>query len=742
MPEFLLEYLSEEIPARMQSGAARDLERLARERLAALGLAFDSLAAHAGPRRLTLVVEGLPAVQPARIEEKKGPRTAAPDTALAGFLRANGAVREELVERDGVYFLRRATGGGRVSPLLAEMAQDMARSFPWPKSMLSGDGRLRWVRPLRRLLCLFDGAIVPFTLDGLAAGEETEGHRFMGSRAAFKVSDFDSYRAGLEANRVILEADRRRDRIRDGLRQACEPRGLEPVEDHGLLEEVTGMVEWPVALLGDVDPDFLDLPAEVIRTSMRVHQRYFATRRSGAPGLAPHFVVIANLEASDGGATIVAGAARVLAARLADARFFLDEDRRAPLAARLEALAGVTFHAKLGSLRERVTRIEAMAVAIAPFLGADAGEAATAARLAKADLATAMVKEFPELQGVMGAYYAEAEGRAPAIVGAIREHYRPLGPSDRAPSEPVAMALALADKLDLLTGFFEVGEKPTGSRDPFALRRAALGIIRIVLESGASLPLRPLIAFAGLGTVAAAVGVAEARLDRLSFREALAAYVDPAGELAAADRLRAILRELAREGPDAALAFWRRMDDSAWIEDVLGFVRERLKIALREEGLRPDVCEAAFAGGDDDLARLAARARALQAFLATDDGANLLAGDKRAGNILDAERRKGALARAPARVMEGAPAEEVALIDRLAHVRARVFASLARGDFARALTELAGLREPVDAFFDKVLVNAEERAIRDNRLALLSGVRAAMREVADFSRIGGAGEGR
>ena len=553
----------------MQRGAARDLERLARERLGAHGLPFDRLETHAGPRRLTLMVEGLPAALPRRIEEKKGPRATAPEAALAGFLRSNDASREDLIERDGIVFLRRETGGGPTSPRLADMAEEIARDFPWPKSMLSAEGRLRWVRPLRSLLCLFDGEIAPMSLDGLTASDETRGHRFMGSPSPLRVGDFADYRTKLEANGVVLEADRRRELILAGIAALAEPRRLDLSPDAGLLDEVAGMVEWPVPLIGDIDPAFLDLPPEVIRTSMRVHQRYFCLRRDGEAGLAPHFIVVANMEASDGGATILAGAERVLAARLADARFFLDEDRRVPLADRLAALEGVSFHAKLGSMRERVRRIEALAVAIAPTVGADRAEAAVAARLAKADLATAMVGEFPELQGVMGGHYAAGEGYAAAIAEAVRDHYRPIGPADATPRAPTTIAVALADKLDLLTAFFEVGEKPTGSRDPFALRRAALGVIRIILEAGVTLSLRPLVAFAGLGVTAAAVGVAEEKLDRLSFREALAAFGDPADELAAADRLRGLLREAAREGPDGALAFWRRMDDVVWIEEVL-----------------------------------------------------------------------------------------------------------------------------------------------------------------------------
>jgi glycyl-tRNA synthetase beta chain len=738
MPQLLIELLSEEIPARMQAGAARDLERMARDRLSQAELTFESMRAYAGSRRLTLVVEGLPAAQADQVEERKGPRVTAPAAAVEGFLRSAGVAREDLTERDGVYFATLSRVGRGAGDIVAEMLEAIVRGFPWPKSMVWGDGGLRWVRPLQRILCLLDGEVVPLSIDGIVSGDISEGHRFMGARRPFRAGDFDAYVKALAEHYVVLDADTRRRRIVDGARALCAARGLELVEDLGLLEEVAGMVEWPTPLIGDMDPAFLDLPPEVVRTSMRAHQRYFAVRRPGVEGLAPHFVVVANIEAPDGGELIATGAARVLTARLNDARFFYEEDRRIPLSARSEVLKGVTFHAKLGSMYERVRRIEALAGEIAPRLGADPALARHAAGLAKADLATAMVGEFPELQGVMGAYYAAAEGLDGAIVAAIRDHYKPQGPNDGLPIGPVSSTVALADKIDTLVGFFEAGEKPTGSRDPYALRRTALGVIRIILAAGMALPLRPLLAFAGAGVAVSVIGsVAESRLKTLNYRQLVAEFADPAAEFAASDQLESTFRALGDMGADNALAFWRGIHDAAWIEDVLGFILDRMKVLLRDQGVRHDLCDAAFALGDDDLVRTVARVRALETFLAGDDGANLLAGYKRAGNILNAEARKGALPGGEPVVMPGAPAAEIALIDRLARTRPTLDAALAVDDFPAALSSLAALRPPVDAFFDAVLVNSPDAKERDNRLALLERVRETMERVANFSLVVG-----
>ncbi|HEX4742989.1 MAG TPA: glycine--tRNA ligase subunit beta [Caulobacteraceae bacterium] len=677
MSEFLLELMSEEIPARMQTGAARDLERMAREGLAAETLAFDEVRAFAGARRLTLLIKGLPSRQDDRTEERRGPRVGAPAQAVEGFLRSTGLAADELEERNGVLFAVISRPGQPTPTILKDLAEGIAARFPWPKSMTTGSGAFRWVRPLRRVLALFDGEIVPIEIDGLAAGNLTEGHRVMGPRGPVRVRDFGAYEEALDKRFVVLSADERRRRIVEGARTVTAAAGLHWVEDFGLLEEVGGMVEWPVAILGDMEAAFLRLPPEVVRTTMRVHQRYFAVRKGPAPDapLSPHFICIANVEAPDGGRLIAAGNARVLSARLNDARFFWDEDLKVPLADRLPRLAGVTFHARLGTLLDRVNRIEGATHVIAPLVGADLRTACEAARLAKADLASGMVGEFPELQGVMGGYYAEHEGLPAQVAAAIREHYRPQGPSDAIPLAPVSIAVALADKLDSLVGFFSIGEAPTGSRDPFALRRAALGVIRIILENGLRFSLGDL-------------------LDELCARTGLR----PGG--------------------------------------LMAFFAERLKVTLREAGRRHDLVDAVFALGDDDLVRVVARVEALSGFLASEDGANLLAAFRRAGNILAAEAKKGELpSGSPSRV--AAPAEEAALYDALQAIAPAIETALAAEDFAAAMMAMAGLRAAVDAFFDAVLVNSEVPAERANRLRLLAQVRDAMLRVADFSKVAG-----
>jgi glycyl-tRNA synthetase beta chain len=666
MPQLLLELFSEEIPARMQVQAARDLERMARERLAEQGFLPEAMTAFAGPRRLTLVIEGLPEAQADRTEERKGPRVGSPDKAMEGFLRSTGLTMDQLVDQDGVWFARIERKGRPTPEIIAEMVEAIVRNFPWPKSMTWGRGTLRWVRPLKRIVCLFDGAVVPLSIDGIVSGDVTEGHRFMGTAQPFRVKDFDTYRDGLAAHFVVLDVEERKARILDAARTLCFARNLELVEDEGLLNEVAGLAEWPTPVLGDMDPDFLDLPPEVIRTSMRTHQKYFAVRDPATGGLAPHFITVANIQAADGGAAIAAGNAKVLSARLSDARFFWDEDRKLRLEDRLEKLKGVTFHAKLGAMSDRVVRITDLARSLAPRVGADPDAAAQAARLAKADLVTGMVGEFPELQGLMGGYYAQAEGLSADVAAAIRDHYKPQGPGDALPEGPVGAALALADKLDSLTGFFGIDEKPTGSRDPYALRRSALGVIRIVLEGGIRLP----------------------------------------------------LRELAGD-------------------DLVAFFADRLKVLLRDQGKRHDLVDAVFALGDDDLVRIVARVEALDGFLTTEDGANLLAGYKRATNILKAEEKKGTMPSGPAVAMAGAPAAELALVHALAGAEPAVAKALAAEDFVSAMQALAGLRGPVDAFFEQVLVNAEDPAERDNRLRLLSQVRDAMGRVADFSQVTG-----
>jgi glycyl-tRNA synthetase beta chain len=700
MPQLLLELFSEEIPARMQGQAARDLERMARDHLAKAELAFGAVRAFAGPRRLTLVIDDLPLAQVDRTEERKGPRTNAPEKALEGFLRSTGLTIEQLEVRDGVYFGQLAKPGRTVPVIVAEMVEAIVRAFPWPKSMRWGGGSLRWVRPLKRILCMFDGQVVPFAIDGIASGDLTEGHRFMGEdHAPFAIADFDDYAKKLRARYVVLDAVERKAIILERSCAVCAARGLELVEDDGLLDEVAGLVEWPAPVLGDMDASFLDLPAEVIRTSMRVHQRYFAVRDPATGRLAPNFLVVANIEATDGGAVIAHGAARVLTARLSDARFFWTEDQKpGAIEAWLEKLNGVTFHAKLGTMAQRVERIIALAEEIAPRVGADPKLAGIAARLSKADLASGMVGEFPELQGVMGGYYVrQTLAHSPmgsglsvdeidAIADAVRDHYKPLGPSDSVPTAPVTVAVALADKLDTLVGFFAIGEKPTGSRDPFGLRRATLGVIRSVLALNRPLPLKRLVS------------------------ASLQAFSGVAG-LGKGDAL---------------------------IDDLLAFFADRLKVLLRDEGKRHDLVDAVFALGDDDLVRIVARVGALDAFLKTDDGASLLAGYKRASNILRIEEKKdGATYAGAPETLPGSAPEETALMAALAAASPQIDAAIAQEDFTGAMIALSNLRRPLDHFFDKVFVNDPDFAVRRNRLLLLSQIRAAADRVADFSRIAG-----
>jgi glycyl-tRNA synthetase beta chain len=758
MPQLLLELFSEEIPARMQERAARDLERMARERLAEQGLPPEALKTFAGPRRLTLVAEGLPPSQADRREERKGPKLGAPDQAVEGFLRSTGLSRDQLVERDGAYFAVIERPGRPTAQIVAEMVDQIVRDFPWPKSMTWGRGTLRWVRPLKRILCVFDREVAPFDIDGVESGQTTEGHRFMGSGRPFGAKDFDDYEAGLRRHFVLLDPEERKERIMDGARTLCFARNLELVEDEGLLDEVAGLAEWPTPVLGDMDPAFLDLPPEVIRTSMRTHQKYFAVRDPGAGKLAPHFITVANIDAPDGGAAIAAGNARVLSARLNDARFFWQEDRKLKLEERLEKLKGVTFHARLGALWERMERLEMLAREIAPKVGADVAKAAQAARLAKADLVTGMVGEFPELQGVMGGYYAREEGLSPLVAEAIRDHYRPAGVGDEIPDRPVTQAVALADKLDTLTAFFAIGEKPTGSRDPYALRRAALGLIRILLLAEARAPVRELVAawyrslrcFVDPGR---ALYVSTPRTTAYLGARGRAAsqefsvYLEEFDEalLEATPQVVAMDREVdvefdrlgrSRAEPEGEVLFeFRPYDEVA--PEVLGFLAERLKVLLKDQGQRYDLVDAVFALGDDDLVRIVKRVEALGRFLATEDGDNLLAGYKRAVNILRAEEKKGPLPSGRATANAATPAEEAALLNALADLEAPVAKALANEDFAAAMQALARLREPVYAFFDKVLVNSEVAAERDNRLRLLQQVREAMGRVADFSQVTG-----
>lgn len=734
MPQLLLELFSEEIPARMQAQAARDLERMARDGLGKAGLISEGLKAFAGPRRLTLVVEGLPLAQPEVHEELKGPKATAPEQALEGFLRKTGLTREQLVERDGVLFAHVHKAGRETTEIVAELVEQIVRGFPWPKSMTWGYGKLRWVRPLKRILCVFNREIVPFSIDGIEAGDLSEGHRFMAQIRVFRARDFDEYREALSGHYVVLDVEERKERILEGAKTLCFARGLELVEDEGLLDEVAGLAEWPTPILGDMDPAFLTLPPEVIRTSMRTHQKYFAVRKPGEAGLAPNFLVVANIEAPDGGKEIALGNAKVLSSRLSDARFFWAEDAKAGFEPWLKKLNGVTFHAKLGTMAERVERIALLAREIAPLVGADSDKAEQAARYAKADLASEMVGEFPELQGVMGGYYAREAGLDPEIADAIRDHYRPQGPADAVPTAPLSVAVALADKLDTLVGFFAIDEKPTGSKDPFALRRAALGLIRIVLENRLRVTISRQAIHAGRRILGQQLRNAANRQGRVLDFLRVSGDLNPEGTQSQLNEVSLRAAELlsSHSSDETPAQEWEQKRSLE-----LGlFLLDRLKVLLRDQGKRHDLVDAVFALGDDDLVRIVARVEALSAFLATEDGTNLLQGYKRAVNILKAEEKKGELPTgAPSRAAE--PAEEGALFDALAALTPKLDAALAAEDFTGAMTALAALRAPVDAFFVGVLVNSEVAAERENRLRLLQQVRDAMGRVADFSLVTG-----
>ncbi len=695
MPELLIELLSEEIPARMQARAAEDLSRLLAEALAPL--AFERARTFWGPRRIALAAE-VAAALPARRVRERGPRQGAPEAAIAGFLRKHAAERTDLVAEAGYWVLERGEAAVPTRARIGEILPPLLRRFPWPKSMRWGTSAFTWVRPLRRILCLFDGEVVPFGLaegeddgHGLVAGNLTEGHRFL-APGAFPVRSAKEWEDGLRARRVIVSAEERQLCIEAGIARLAGEAQLRLAEtDAALLEEVAGLVEWPVPLLGTIDAAFMDLPPELMRMTMRVNQRYFALAEPDG-AFAGKFAFIANIEAKDGGAAIIAGNERVLRARLADARHFYDLDRRMPLAARVPKLEHVTFHAKLGSQGARGRRIVDLTRRIAPAIGAPPALAERAALLAKADLVSGMVGEFPELQGVMGSYYALNDGEPESVATAIREHYAPKGPDDEVPTAPVSVAVALAEKLDLLCGFFAIGEKPSGSADPYALRRAALGIVRIVRENGLRLRLVPLIerwrAFAALE--------------------------------------RAEQRTI-RPDPEAL---------ETLSEQVLAFIVERLRVQLRAEGQRHDVLAAVFAaGGDDDLTRLLARTNAVAALLGTAIGTDLLTAYRRAANILRIEEKKDGPFDAPPEPGLLHAAEEKALAASLDNARREADAMLKDEHFEKALAVLSPLRDPLDAFFEQVTVNASAPELRRNRLQLLQGMRSTIDRIADLSKI-------
>ncbi|WKL56301.1 glycine--tRNA ligase subunit beta [Asticcacaulis sp. ZE23SCel15] len=758
MPQLLIELFSEEIPARMQLSAARDFERLFDAKLKASGLSYETLKAYVGPRRMVLHVEGLPLEQAAVSEEVNGPREGAPPQALEGFLRKTGLTVDKLVIENGVYIARIEKAARKTTEVLGTILEDVILNFPWPKSMRSGTSTFRWVRPLKRIIFLFNGKVIPFELEGITGSNVTEGHRFLGSKKSFKVSDFDSYKNSLTENFVILDHYERQNIILSKAREACTKTGLTLIDDQGLLEEVAGLSEWPTPLLGNMDPKFLTLPPEVIKTSMKTHQKYFAVKDNKSGKMAPHFVVVSNMAAADGGEEIKRGNAKVLSARLSDGVFFWSEDNRAGnFDAWLEKLKGVTFHAKLGTLYERVQRLKLIAEDIAPLMRADVAASGEAARLAKADLASYMVGEFPELQGVMGGYYSVAAGHRPEISEAVRDHYKPQGPSDTVPAHVVAATVALADKIDTLVGFFAIDEKPTGSKDPYALRRAALGVLRILREHCVRASLSELVEAWYKSTLTYANADRAVHVDTENWRGS----AGPRWAQGTTDTYENYLRDFKQgllESPIWVVPNTRDYDLDILFEHVtnkqeiknavltfrpfevvkaefLEFFADRLKVQLRDEGVRFDLIDAVFALKDDDVIRMIERIRALESIIDTAEGQDVLALYKRVANILNAEAKKGELPTGHARILAGAPEVETDLIARLSGVGATVRQHIEGEAYLEALKALSTLRGAVDAFLDGVLVNAEDASVRQNRLALLGDIRGLVESVADLSKI-------
>ncbi len=727
MSDLLLELFSEEIPARMQAGAARDLERLVVGALSDRGLLFEGVKAFYGPRRLTLAVAGLPAKQPDVREEKKGPRVNAPAKAIDGFLRSAGVKLEDCEQRDdgkGPFYVAIIDLKGRATAdVIGEFLPEVLAKLPWPKSMRwpqATNAPMRWVRPLHSILCTLDGDVVDFTFAGVASGNTTRGHRFLSS-GVIAVKRYEDYAKKLREAHVVLDAEERKAIIFEGVKGAAFVHGLELIPDEGLLDEVAGLAEWPIVLIGAIEDRFMDVPPEILQTAMRVHQKYFALRDPKTAKMANRFALVANMIAEDAGKQIVAGNERVLRARLSDAKYFWDLDRRSsPEGGWNAELQRITFHAKLGSQFDRVKRIEALAVEIAAKIGADVTKVRRAAQLCKVDLLTSVVMEFPELQGTMGRYYALDAGEDREVADAIRDHYKPQGPKDAVPTSKVSIAVALADKIDTLVGFFAIDEKPTGSSDPYALRRATLGTVRQLDENSVKINLLEL--FASVARLLDSQGVAShdpAAGDPrdITFNKA---DIEAGGPYWTA----------ISHGPD----FWGSVFSSLVV-----FFADRLKVALREKGTRHDLIDAVFSlGNEDDLVRLIARVEALQAFLKSDDGANLLAGYKRAANILKAEEKKDGQGYF-GEVEENHLSEpaEVALFAALEAAKGEIAPALEREDFAGAMRVMAGLRAPVDAFFETVKVNADDRVVRANRLNLLGALRATLNRIADFSKIEG-----
>ena len=727
--DFLLELLSEEIPARMQARARNDLARMLAEALAAAGLSHEGITTYSTPRRLALIARGLPEATEAVSEELKGPRTSAPAQALEGFLRKTGLTQNQMEDRDGVWFAKVERAGRLASEVLAEAVAGIVRDFPWPKSMRWGTASgstasLRWVRPLHSIVALLGEEIVPVAIDGVACGAATLGHRFH-HPGQITIGSANDYVEKLRACHVIVDQEEREAIIRDGARHLADDAGFLLVEDEGLVVENAGLTEWPVPLLGSFDHDYLDVPEEVIQLTARINQKYFVMR-GGDGKLAPHFICVANIAANDDGEAIVAGNERVLAARLSDARFFWEQDLKVSLEQQAKKLSDIVFHEKLGTVADKVERVAKLArwlVEQGVVKGADADQAERAARLAKADLVSGMVGEFPELQGVIGGYLARAQGEPDAVADAIRDHYKPVGQGDEVLTAPVTVAVSLADKLDTICAFFAIDQKPTGSKDPFALRRAAISSIELIMQNG------------------------------LRF--------------ALTDAVRGSLANRAGQQRDATAA--HRLDRTA--PEVIEFFADRLKVQQREAGVRHDLIDAVFAlGGEDDLVRLLARVTALQAFVETSEGANLLTGYKRAANILKKEKwdlprvmasrgeqgipqtgeedplvlvEEPAIAAAVAEMAHGsaapadAPAEEAALVAAIDEAEPKAVAAVEAEDFTGAMAALATLRAPIDAFFDKVTVNDADSAVRARRLNLLARFRDAVHRVADFSKIEG-----
>ncbi len=743
MPDLLIEFLSEEIPARMQTRAAEDLRKMVTDRLVAAGLVYEGARAFATPRRLALSVHGIPARQPDIKDERKGPKVGAPEQAIAGFLKAAGlkSIGEAKIQADkkGDFYVAVIEKAGKPAiDVIAEMIPEVVRTFPWPKSMRWGSGRLTWVRPLHSIIATFgpeteEPEIVPFTVDGIAAGDITRGHRFM-APAPIKVRRFDDYVTKLAQAKVVLESARRADSILADAKNLAFAQGFELVEDDGLLAEVAGLVEWPVTLMGSFDQAFLSIPDEVIRATIRNNQKCFVLRDPQSAKLVNKFILVANEEASDGGKAIVAGNERVIRARLSDAKFFYETDLKSRLEDRLPKFEQIVFHEKLGTQAERIARIVELAAQLAPIVGADVAKAERAAQLCKCDLLTEVVGEFPELQGLMGRYYAEAQGEDEAIAHACEDHYKPKGPDDLVPGDPVSIAVALADKIDTLVGFWAIDEKPTGSKDPYALRRAALGVIRIVVENELRLPLRVLV-WRHFGSVARDEALASAITMLHPLNEQIATI--SASDIELAVKLEVLVSEKAKQ-----LAKPLLLQAHSYLHqtnDLIAFFADRLKVQLREQGARHDLVDAVFSlSGQDDLLMIMRRVEALGKFLESDDGKNLLAGVKRASNILRIEEKKDK------REFNGTPdaklyqlAEEKALAEAINAVKKEATAAVGKEDFGAAMTAIAKLRPRVDAFFDKVTVNVEDKALRENRLRLLNEIREATRAVADFSKIEG-----